>query len=210
MRRTLYWVCLVFLTVLLSGCGTYYTVSVDSLRDDRAAAGVRSFFPEPADKHVSADDLQFREVVQMLEPAFLAQGCTLENNRSRADGVARISFWEEEPRVTMETRTVSRSQPVILRDGKKERVEYIRVEEPTLETHTTYTAKLLVEAFAPPRSGKQIWRTLVTCSSSSGTLRTLLDAMRPVLPGILGTRTQRIRTFEVCIEDDGTVSVKEY
>lgn len=197
----------VLLGLLLSGCGSYYTVSVDSLREDGFAADATACFLEPGNEGVSEDDLLFREVVRTLEPAFLAQGYTVVSRRSEAQSIARITYWEEEPYTTLETETIRRTEPVVLRDGKKERVEYITVEEPTVSTRTVYTMRLLVETRRC--DGKQIWRTFVSCSGSAGGFRTLLASMAPVLPRTLGTRTNGTRTFEVFMEDGGKLSVEE-
>ena len=197
----------VLLGLLLSGCGSYYTVSVDSLRDDELAAEAATCFLEPGNQGGSEDDLLFREVARTLEPAFRAQGYTVVSKRAEAQSIARITYWEEEPRTTLETTTIRRTEPVILRDGKKERVEYISVEEPSVSMRTVYTVKLLVEARRC--DGKQIWRTLVSGSGSVGDFRTLLASMVPVLPRTLGTRTNGLRIFEVCVEDGSNISVEE-
>ena len=197
----------ILLGLLLSGCGSYYTVSVDSLRDDGLAVEAAACFLEPDNEGVSEDDLLFREVARTLEPAFLAQGYAVVSKRSEAQSIARITYWEEEPRTTLETATIRRTEPVILRDGKKERVEYITVEEPTVSMRTVYTVRLLVETRRC--DGKQIWRTFVSCSGSVGDFRTLLASMAPLLPRTLGTRTNGIRTFEVFVEDGGKLSVEE-
>ena len=42
----------VLLGLLLSGCGSYYTVSVDSLRDDELAAEAATCFLEPGNQGV--------------------------------------------------------------------------------------------------------------------------------------------------------------
>lgn len=200
------------LAVLLSGCGSYYTVSVDSLRDDGLAAGADAYFLEPGDESVSEDDLLFREIARMLEPAFLAQGYRVVSDRSQARGIARISYWEEEPITTLETGTTQRSVPVVVRDKKnRKHVEYVSVDEPTVTTRTIYTAKLLIETYASKQggTGKQIWRTSVACSGSAEDFRTLLASMAPVLPRILGTQTYGVRKFEVFVEDSGKISVDE-
>ncbi len=202
----------VLLCALLSGCGSYYTVSVDSLRDDGLAAGADAYFLEPGNEGVSEDDLLFREIARTLEPAFLTQGYTVVSDRSQAKGIARISYWEEEPITTLESGTTRRSVPVVVRDKRnKSHVEYVDVEEPTITTRTTYTAKLLIEAYASKRggTGKQIWRTSVACSGDAGDFRTLFMGMTPVLPRILGTQTYGVRKFEVFVEDGGKVSVEE-
>ena len=86
-------------------------------------------------------------------------------------------------------------------------MEYISVEEPSVSMRTVYTVKLLVEARRC--DGKQIWRTLVSGSGSVGDFRTLLASMVPVLPRTLGTRTNGLRIFEVCVEDGSNISVEE-
>ncbi len=203
---------LFLMCMLLSGCGTYYTVSVDSLRSDGYESHQGKYYLEPGNENVGEDDLLFRTVAKQLEPAFAIHGYNVVSSRSEAQNIARISYWEEEPQVTVQTGTRTTSQPVILRDGKKERVEYVQVEEPTLTTVTTYTAGMLIEAYeksAKGKAGKPIWRTSATCSAGHDDFRDLLARMTPVLSRMLGTHTPGRLQFEVFVEDKGQVTVTE-
>lgn len=203
---------LFLMSLFLSGCGTYYNVSVDSLRSEAYDSSQVSYYLEPGNENIEEDDLLFREVARQLEPAFAIHGYQVVSNRSEAQNIARISYWEEDPEVTVQTGTRTTSQPVILRDGKKERVEYVQVEEPTVTTVTTYSAGMLIEAYeksASGKTGKPIWRTSVTCSAGHDDFRDLLARMTPVLSRMLGTHTQGRQHFEVFVEDKGQVTVTE-
>lgn len=86
--------------LLISGCGTYYKVSVDSLRESQlpAQAQANSQIPTharaqayrlvPGNPDTTDDDLLFREVCRMLGPAFAAQGFRVITGNDVATAVA--------------------------------------------------------------------------------------------------------------------------
>lgn len=202
---------LVLMCLFLSGCGVAYTVSVSSLSADVPVAETSPCFLESAMPDMTEDDLLFREVARMLRPAFAAKGLAVTEERAAARSLVRVAFRKEQPQIRLETGTVQRSKPVVVRDGKKERIEYVTVEEPTLSTRTIYSAVLRVEAFAVTQEGmgRQIWRTEATCAGPVDDLATLLERMAPVLPGLLGGQSRGLRRFEVCVDDNGKISVDE-
>ena len=205
--------CVLFLALslfvsLLSGCGTYYNVSIDSLCDTEVS-DLGTYVIRPEDQQLSEDDLFFKEIAHMLDPAFGSRGYKVVSDVAEADRIALVEWWEGEPEVTVETRTERRSVPVITRKGK---VEYIWVDEPQLSTSTRYSAYMLIKGFALTKDGKigqQIWRTAVRCSSGVNDFRSMLRYMMVPLSGTLGTRTGSARTFEIFVGDDGKVSVSE-
>ncbi len=193
--------------LLLSGCGTYYTVSVDSLRDD-AQPDKGSYFLEPGDEAVRPDDLLFREAAQQIGQALVMQGKRVVDKRSEAQNIARISYWEGTPETRVDYGTRTTSVPVTTRHHGKYHTEYVYVEEPTVTTYTVYSAGMLIEAYTLAKDKETpLWRTSVRCSGPEDDFRGLLAIMTPVLSSQLGEQTMGTRRFEVFVEDNGKISV---
>lgn len=202
---------LLLCALLLTGCGTYYNVSVDSLRDMQQPSGT-VYVMQPGNQGVSESDLLFREVVRQITPAFRARGYTVVDDMKRADNVAVVSYWMDEPRVHVGTDTITRSYPVVVGRGKYRHVEYVYVDEPIVTSTTIYTANLLIEAYAlthDKKQDRQIWRTSLRCSSGNEDFRTLIFSMAQVLPGVMGTQSNGLRHFEVFLGNDGEIEVKD-
>ena len=202
---------LLLCALLLTGCGTYYNVSVDSLRDMQQPSGT-VYVMQPGNQGVSESDLLFREVVRQITPAFRARGYTVVDDMKRADNVAVVSYWMDEPRVYVGTDTITRSYPVVVGRGKYRHVEYVYVDEPIVTSTTIYTANLLIEAYAlthDKKQDRQIWRTSLRCSSGNEDFRTLIFSMAQVLPGVMGTQSNGLRHFEVFLGNDGEIEVKD-
>lgn len=202
---------LLFAALLLAGCGTTYTVSVDSLRDTQPPSG-NVYSVSPGNEGVSDSDLLFREVVRQVTPAFRARGYVVAENGQRADNAAVISYWMDEPRVHIDTSTVTRSYPVIVGHGKYRHVEYMYVDEPVVNSTTVYSANLLIEAYAlnaDGSKGRQIWRTSLRCSGLTEDFRTLLFNMVQVLPKVMGTQSNGLKQYEVFISEDGEIEVTD-
>ena len=202
-------VCVLF---FLCGCGTYYNISVDSLRNSELPAQAHTFFLTPGKGAASEDPLLFQEVATRIRPAFTAQGYTVVDTLAEAQGVVQISYWEEEPQVRLENTTERRSVPVSVRDRHKTRIAYVYVDEPVVKAYTVYTTRLLVEAFALSPKGKaheRLWRTIVVSSGSTGGFRTQFPTMLPALSLTLGTRTHGDKRFEVFVKEGGEMSMDE-
>ena len=200
---------LLFAVLLLSGCGTTYTVSVDSLRDTQPPSG-NVYSVSPGNEGVSESDLLFKEVVRKVAPAFRARGYVIAEQGQQADNAAVISYWMDEPRVHIDTSTVTRSYPVVVGRGRYRHVEYVYVDEPVVNSTTIYSANLLIEAYAltpEGTKGRQIWRTSLRCSGLTEDFRTLLFSMVQVLPKVMGTQSNGLRHYEVFLGDDGEIEV---
>ena len=196
---------------LLTGGGTYYNVSVDSLRDAQQPSGT-VYFMQPGNEGVSESDLLFREVVRQITPAFRARGYAVVDDRKNADNVAVVSYWMDEPRVHIDTDTITRTHPVVVGRGRYRHVEYVYVDEPVVTSTTIYTANLLIEAYVltpDKKQDRQIWRTSLRCSSGNEDFRTLMFSMAQVLPGVMGTQSNGLRQFEVFLGNDGEIEVTD-
>lgn len=196
---------------LLAGCGTYYNVSVDSLRDTQQPSG-NVYVMRPGNEGVSESDLLFREVVRQITPAFRARGYNIVDDIRQADNVAVVSYWMDEPRVHIGTDTITRAQPVVVGYGRYRHIEYVYVDEPVVTSTTIYTANLLVEAYtltADKKQDRQIWRTSLRCSSGNEDFHTLMFSMAQVLPGVMGTQSNGLRQFEVFLGNDGEIEVTD-
>jgi len=190
---------------LLSGCGSYYTVSADALRADGADIYSGSYILEPGNDETDA--LLFREVAGMVEHAFMVRGFNVTDDPAQARNVAHLSYWQEEPQVTVGTTVEWRTVPVVVRDGKKSRVVYTQVEEFVPTSWTTYTVKMLIEAFEKGDKGQPLWKTLLSCSGPMNNPRVLLARMAPVLPHIIGMQTPGVVSFEVKVDENGQAAV---
>lgn len=200
------------LCLFIAGCGTTYTVSVNSLAADIPLPPESTCFLESAMPGVNERDLLFREVAHMLEPALAFQGLTVTDDLSTASIVVRIAYAEGSPIVTWETESMTVQKPVYIRANNKTKVEYVSVEEQRLVSRTSYNASLLVDAYLKEPNnlpGDPLWKTAVTCSGPENDLQTLLKTMAPVLSNTLGARNSRVRNFEVYVEDNGAVTVDE-
>ncbi|WP_295640912.1 hypothetical protein [uncultured Mailhella sp.] len=202
---------LLLCALLLTGCGTYYNVSVDSLRDAQQPSGT-VYFMQPGNEGVSESDLLFREVVRQITPAFRARGYAVVDDIKNADNVAVVSYWMDEPRVHIDTDTITRTHPVVVGRGRYRHVEYVYVDEPVVTSTTIYTANLLIEAYVltpDKKQDRQIWRTSLRCSSGNEDFRTLMFSMAQVLPGVMGTQSNGLRQFEVFLGNDGEIEVTD-
>lgn len=200
---------LLFSVLLLTGCGVNYTVSVDSLRDAQTSSG-RFYALEPKDAAVDKSDLTFREVIRQISPSFRSRGYTIVDSPKTADNLALVSFWMDEPRVQVNTSMVTRSYPVVVGRGKHQRVEYVYVDEPVVESRTLYTANLLIEAYALDKSrqkDRQIWKTHLRCTSGNEDFHTLLFSMVQVLPSVLGTQSGGLSYYNVFLGNNGEIEV---
>ncbi len=200
---------LLFSALLLAGCGSYYHVSVDSLRDVQQPAGTR-YLLVPGNEGVEESDLLFREVVRLVTPAFQAKGYTIVTDENAADNIAKISYWMEDPRVRIDTSTVTRSYPVVVGRGPYRHVEYVYVDEPVVSSTTIYSANLLLEGYEGASKqplGRQVWRTALRCSAGTEDFRTLLFSITRVLPSVLGTESRGMQQYQVFLGEDGEIEV---
>ena len=196
---------------LLSGCGTYYHVSVDSLRDTQQPPNT-VYVIRPGNEGVSDSDLLFREVVRQVTPSFRARGYTVVDDIKDAGNIAVLSYWMEDPRVHISTDTVMRSYPVVVGRGRYRHVEYMYVDEPVVTSTTIYTANLLIEAYTlteDKKQDRQIWRTALRCSAGTEDFHTLLFSMVQVLPSVMGTQSNGLRRYEVFFGEDGEIQVTD-
>ena len=209
--------CLACCALLLCACGSRYAVSVDSLRDPDAPVAGGPCLLIPGNADVGADDLLFREVSRLLEPAFREAGYPPATQRKGAAYVAKISYWPGEPATTVETGIERGYRPIRYRG----RVRYVPVERTTMTERTVYSAHLLLECYAAASSspgdpaapeerlGPQVWRTEVSVSGKRDDFRALLAGAVPALNGTLGTRTDGARRVKVVMADDGEFSISE-
>lgn len=201
---------LLVLVFLLAGCGTHYNVAVDSLRDTNQPSGT-VYVAQPGNEGVHNTDLLFKDVVRQLTPAFRSRGYTLVDDVKNADNSAVITYWMDEPRVHINTDTVTRSYPVVVGYGKHRRVEYMYVDEPVVTSTTIYTANLRIEAYSltpDKKQERQIWRTALRCSGGTEDFRTLLFSMVQVLPSVMSTQSNGMQYYDVFIGEDGEIEVR--
>ncbi|MBQ3058811.1 MAG: hypothetical protein IJD16_00640 [Desulfovibrio sp.] len=192
--------------VLLTGCGSYHQVQVDSLRAPEAASGPCLLVA--GETGMPDDELIFQEVCRLLTPALIDAGYPPVKDPS-ALMLTRLSFWQEEPETVYYTSYESRYKP-ITRKGK---TEHILVEEPVLESYTNYTAILLLECHVRSHKGTlgpQLWRTKVRVIGPVNDFRSLVSSAALALQGgVLASQSQGQRYFEVSVNDKGERSVKE-
>ena len=202
---------LLFAAFFLTGCGTYYNVSVDSMRDIQQPSG-SVYVVQPGTESVDPSDLLYREVVRQITPAFRSRGYTIVEDIQKADNIAFVSYWMDEPRVHISTDTITRTHPVVVGRGKYRRIEYVYVDEPVVTSTTIYTANLLIEAYTltdKKKKNRQIWKTTLRCSSGTEDFHTLLFSMAQVLPSVMGTQSNGLRQYEVFLGNDGEIEVKD-
>ncbi|WP_294557312.1 hypothetical protein [uncultured Mailhella sp.] len=200
---------LLFCFLLLAGCGSHYHVAVDSLIDDRPPSG-SSYVLVPGNEGMKPTDLQFRDIARQLTPAFQSKGYTVVD--SDAQNKAVISWWMEDPRVYLDTSTVTRAHPVVVGYGRHSYVDYIFVDEPVVTSTTLYSANLLIEAYEldkDGREGRQIWRTALRCTAPDEDFHTLFFSMLQVLPRVIGTRSHGLRRYDVFLGSEGEIEVTD-
>ncbi len=196
-----------FIAFLSSGCGVRYTVTVDSLRDENAPS-VKSFVLEPGNADTDKEDLLFKEVCGMVSPAFRARGYHLAPSRAEADAVAKISYWSEAPQPVVRTEYVPRAIPVAVRRGRRSRIDYVYVDEPTIVSYTVYTVKLCIEATTLDGE-RPIWRTIYGYSGTRDDFRAMLANIAPTIARGLGSQTTGVRRLRVEISNDGVITVTD-
>lgn len=200
---------LVLFCLLLSGCGTHYAVSVDSLCDSQPPSGPNCLLV-PGDADVSDKDLLFREISSLVAPAFKAKGWNLILNRDAAQTLVKLSWDQEEPRTVTDITYITRSYPIYVGRGRYRHVEYVYYDEPVLSTYTIYTVNLLLEGWELDKgreTGRQVWRTALRSSGVSDDVRTRIFSMVQVLPLVLGTGSGGLQRYTVVL-DDGEVSIR--
>lgn len=215
--------CLVLLCMVLAGCGTTYRVSVDTLRapdiPPEYIAAPLCFVP--GNVATAPDDLLFLDVTSMLRPVFEAHQYTVldapdtpdpQGKLGKPDREAalrvRVSYSEGEPVTVVTTGVQYRQQPVFYRG----RTRYVTVEEPTINTYTTYNAQMLLEAFAnTPQGapGRQLWRIALKSSSADDNFRQLLSSMMPALNEALSAPGAGLQRYDVTRRDKGQASVQQ-
>ncbi|MBR3881140.1 MAG: hypothetical protein IKJ34_06080 [Mailhella sp.] len=200
---------LLFISLLLVGCGKSYTVAVDAMRDDSIASGI-NYYIEPGREDIAESDLFFRELKTLVTPVFNARGWNVVLDKSIAHNVTRMSFWNEEPRVETYTTMTTQSYPVVVGHGRHRHVEYVYHDVPVVESRTIYTVHLQFESYAlegAQKKERQIWRTALRCSSLSPNQRDLIYTMAQVLPSVLATSSGGLQYYEVMYEQDGRITV---
>lgn len=201
--------CILLLCVVLTACGTTYHVSVDTLRAPNIPAEYAhaALYFVPADTHTTQDDLFFQDIIAMLRPIFEACQHTVVDTAAQAQMLVRVSYSEGEPVTTYFTRMQTTQVPV-LRRGK---IYYALVDEPVIDSITTYSARMLLEGHAAAPHGKlgrQLWRIALKNSSSDSSYRHLLSTMMPALREALSTKTSADLRFEVTTRDNGEISIE--
>lgn len=198
--------CLLLLSLALSGCATTYSVAVDSLADETAIAGSYYLTPDPS-LGVEADDLLFQEVCSLIRPAFAARGMTLADSPELAAHEVRLSYGMDEPTTLVQTWHYPDYETVFWH-GRAFSVRVMRTE---VSTRIIYHARLALEARqrqkTPP--GRQIWQTRMQVSGGVDDFRKLLSVGIPVLGQVLGSRTEGVSHFEVKEDRDGALSVSQ-
>lgn len=200
---------LLFSVLLLAGCGSHYHVAVDSLSDDRPPSGA-SYELVPGNEGMKSTDLQFRDIARQLTPAFRAKGFSVVEEHAQNRAV--VTWWMEEPRVYVDTSTITRAHPVVVGYGRHSYVDYVFVEEPVVTSTTLYSANLLLEAYELDKAGKesrQIWRTALRCTAPTEDFHTLLFSMLQVLPRVLGTQSHGLKRYDVFLGNEGEIEVTD-
>lgn len=208
MKKLLCIVLLLF-AMALSGCGTHYAVSVDSLCDSQPPSGPNCLLV-PGNEGVTDKDLVFREIASLVAPAIKAKGWNVILNRDAAQTLVKVHWWQEEPRTVTDVTYVTRSYPVYVRRGRYRHVEYVYYDDPVVTTYTVYTANLLLEGWELDKgreTGRQVWRTALRSSGVSDDLRGRIFTMVQVLPLVLGTGSGGLQRYTVVL-DDGEVRIR--
>lgn len=195
---------LILFCLLITGCGTHYSVSVDSLCDSQPPSGPNCLLV-PGDENMSERDLLFKEMTALVAPAFHAKGWNIVLNRDSAQTLVKISWKQEEPRTVTDITYVTRSQPVYVGHGRHRHVEYIYYDEPVVTSYTVFTVDLLLEGWELDKgkeTGRQVWRTALRSSGLNNELRTRICGMVQVLPLVLGTESGGPQNYTVILNGD--------
>ena len=196
--------CLVLLSLALSGCATTYGVAIDSLADETPASGSYFLIPDPS-LGVEADDLLFQEVCSLVRPAFAARGMTLADSPAQAAHEVRLSYGMGEPTTHIRTWRYP-DYETFYWYGRAFSVRVMRTE---VSVQTIYHARLALEARQRQKGqpGRQIWQTRMQVSGRIDDFRKLISVGIPALGQVLGSRTEGVCHFEVKEDRDGALSV---
>ncbi len=201
---------LLLLCLLLSGCGTYYAVSVDSQNDAVPVAGPNCLLVSGTEG-VDENDTTFRELAKLVLPALRAKGYEAILTRDAAQTLVKLSWWQEEPRPYTEISYVTRSYPVEVGWGRHRHIDFVYVDEPVVNTGTIHTVNLLLEACELDKgkeTGRLLWRTALRSSGDSSDYRTRLFCMAQVLPHVLGTQSGGSQRYDVSLGTNGEIKVE--
>lgn len=198
--------CLLLLSLALSGCATTYGVAIDSLAGEGESAGGYCLIPD-ASLGVEADDLLFQEVCSLVGPAFAARGMTLAPSPAQAAHEVRLSYGMDEPTTLVRTWRYPDYETVYWRG----RAFSVRVMRNEVSVETVYHAHLILEARQrqKDRPGQQIWQTRMRVSGPVEDFRKLISVGIPALGRMLGSRTEGVCHFEVKEDRDGALSVSQ-
>jgi len=192
------------LTFLLSGCASttapYFNVFVDSISAP-SSEELKKYVLLPNNKGVTVDDLQFQEYASYVDRALLSQGFIKANDFNDANVAIFLGYGIGEPQTNQYTYSLptwgktgvasSNTYGTVSTYGNTATVSSNTTYTPTygvtgstthVGSYTTFTRYLLINAldlneYKTNDKQKQIWKTTIVSTGSSGDLRQVLPVL---------------------------------
>lgn len=211
----------------LSGCaGQTYVVGVDAISGvDSHSIENKSYYFLPLDKNVNANDLQFKEVCQLIKPYFENKNMIVAENLYNADYIIMLGYGISDPKEHIETYntpvtgitgynsyTFGTSNATIDRNNIYGTHNSQTYSTPTygivgyrqnIRTYTDYERHVGMAAYGLNKEnddiklGDQVWKVFIHSIGSSGDFRKVLPFMLHILPETLGENTHGVVYYDI-------------
>ena len=220
-----------FVIVFLSGCATFFHVSVDSISSPEAESKKR-YILLPGLKNMEPTDLQFKEYAAYVERALTSRGFVKANNLEDANIAIFLVYGIGNPQENI----YSYSLPVWGQTGASSSSTFGTINTfgntATYSGTTTYTPKYGITGFMPivgsyvtyfrylvldavdidqykqTQKIVQLWQTTVTSTGRSGDFRLVFPILVAASKPYMGTNTGKKVEIRLTEDDQRVVEIK--
>lgn len=228
---------IVGLSILFTGCANQkpasppFYVYIDSLRSDEAI-GKNKYILLPGMKDVNENDLQYIEYSKYINRALTFQGYIQVDNIDEAEIAVFLSYGIGDPQTTQYTYSIPRwgqtgisgsnTTGVITSYGSTATYSGTTTYRPTYgitgystqtATRVNYFRHLQLEAtdlkeYRKTEQNKQLWKTTVTSTGSSGDLRRVFPILVGASKAYIGTSTNNQVELKLYEYDQRVMDIK--
>ena len=219
---------IIAIAMLLTACqGPSYSVQVSSLRGDDPPSG-STYFLMPADKDVTASDLQFREYATFVHKALLQQGYRRAADQDSADLIIGLAYGIGEPRTeyytypimgqvgggtTFVNATTSGPSGVHQTTGTVMSMPRSQFGATGVGSRTMFPKHIGLFAIDVKRSTAtnefvSAWQTFVTSTDINGDLRRAFPVMLAAAQEYIGTSTGQAVQLNIAEQDERVLALK--
>jgi len=192
---------IVFVIILFSGCATKpkYIVDINSIGSTH---GKVKYVLIPASKSISSADLEFQEYSKYIDKALKKKGF-IKTNLQNADIVIFFKYGISKPKQYTKTFLL----PITSQDG-------FRGYRSGIKTYILFTRYYELNAvdlkyYNSTHKYKQLWKTVVSSSGSSGDLRRVFPVLVAASEKYIAVNTRHIIEVEIYENDKKVLSLKK-